>query len=45
MKQKLCVSAFENKKKEADLSDFSDSWRSNIFAFFSDKSDKSVSLL
>jgi hypothetical protein len=27
MKQKLCVSAFENKKKEADLSDFSDSWR------------------
>ena len=30
-------------KRETDLSDLSDSWRSNISAIFSDKSDKSVS--
>jgi hypothetical protein len=29
--------------RETDLSDLSDSWRSNISAIFSDKTDKSVS--
>jgi hypothetical protein len=31
--------------RETDLSDLSDSWRSIIFAIFSDKSDTSVSLI
>ena len=30
--------------RETDLSDLSDSWRSNISVIFSDKSDKSASI-
>ena len=33
------------KKMETDLSDLSDSWRINYSRFFSDKSDKSASLI
>ena len=39
------INVSSTKKMETDLSDLSDSWRINYSRFFSDKSDKSASLI
>ena len=39
------INVSSTKKMETDLSDLSDSWRINYSQFFSDKSDKSASLI